>query len=99
MPSYRRFELLKYGVGLKAYDLLAGGRGFGASRRVGPGEAAGLVPTLKGDGLLGGIAYRDGQFDDARLAIALLRISCSGSASFENTLSAACFLRAAIPQR
>ncbi|QDV34359.1 glycerol-3-phosphate dehydrogenase/oxidase [Tautonia plasticadhaerens] len=73
VPSYRRFELLKYGIGLKAYDLLAGDRGFGASRRVGAGEATGLVPTLKGDGLLGGIAYRDGQFDDARLAIALLR--------------------------
>ena len=73
VPSYRRFELLKYGIGLKAYDLLAGGRGLGASRRVGAEEAAGLVPTLKGDGLLGGIVYRDGQFDDARLAIALLR--------------------------
>jgi glycerol-3-phosphate dehydrogenase len=32
-----------------------------------------MVPTLKSTGLLGGIVYEDGQFDDARLAIAMLR--------------------------
>ena len=31
------------------------------------------LPGIKGDGLRGGILYHDGQFDDARYAIALLR--------------------------
>src|SRR5262249_47707985 len=36
-------------------------------------EALALVPTLEPAGLRGGILYYDGQFDDARLAIALMR--------------------------
>ena len=36
-------------------------------------EALARVPTLEPQGLRGGILYHDGQFDDARLAITLLR--------------------------
>lgn len=73
VPTSSRFDLLKYGAGLTMYDLLAGGRGFGRSRWVGEEEASTLVPTLKRNTFRGGILYHDGQFDDARLAIALLR--------------------------
>ena len=31
------------------------------------------IPTIRGQGLRGGIVYTDGQFDDARLAITLAR--------------------------
>src|SRR5690606_4927243 len=62
-----------YGAGLKLYDLLAGRRGLGRSRPVSAAGARRLAPTLRAGGLRGGIVYRDGQFDDSRLAIALLR--------------------------
>jgi glycerol-3-phosphate dehydrogenase len=62
-----------YGLGLKAYDLLAGSSGLGGSRPVGRLEALRLAPTLDPRRLRGGIVYADGQFDDARFAIALVR--------------------------
>ena len=73
VPAYSRWTRPYYGIGLKAYDLLAGRRSLGASRSVGRIEALRLIPTLRVDRLRGGVVYRDGQFDDARLAIALYR--------------------------
>ncbi|HWE36521.1 MAG TPA: glycerol-3-phosphate dehydrogenase/oxidase [Isosphaeraceae bacterium] len=73
IPSYSRWTSPYYGLGLKVYDLLAGRQNFGPSRVAGREEALNLVPTLAKDGLRGGVVYQDGQFDDARLAVALLR--------------------------
>ena len=73
VPAYRWWEQPYYGFGLKLYDLLAGDLGWGASRPVTRDEALERVPTLEPHGLRGGILYRDGQFDDARLAVCLLR--------------------------
>ena len=71
VPAYRWWDLPFYGAGLKLYDLLAGRAGLGGSRWIGPAEVGRRVPTIIGRGLRGGIVYTDGQFDDARLAIAL----------------------------
>jgi glycerol-3-phosphate dehydrogenase len=73
VPAYSWWMKPYYGLGLRLYDGLAGSRGLGASRSVARTEALRLVPTLEPSGLRGGIVYTDGQFDDARLAIALLR--------------------------
>jgi glycerol-3-phosphate dehydrogenase len=73
VPAYRWWDLPFYGVGLKVYDLLAGRSNLGGSRWIGPAEVARRIPTIVGHGLRGGIVYADGQFDDARLAIALAR--------------------------
>lgn len=73
VPSYSWAGLAYYGGGLKAYDLLAGPSGLRGSRPVGRAEALRLAPTLGPSGLRGGVVYQDGQFDDARLAIALMR--------------------------
>jgi glycerol-3-phosphate dehydrogenase len=73
VPAYRRFDRPFYGLGLAAYDLLAGSPRALRSYRVGREEALVHAPTLRVSGLRGGVVYRDGQFDDARLAIALLR--------------------------
>lgn len=35
------------------------------------------LPTARADGLKGGVKYWDGQFDDARLALALARTAAS----------------------
>lgn len=73
MPSYKLWETPFYGAGLKMYDLLAGSAGLGATQWLGAGETARLLPGTQPAGLKGGVKYWDGQFDDARLALALAR--------------------------
>lgn len=87
MPAYRLWQMPFYGAGLKAYDVLAGGAGIGATRWMGPARVREMLPTVKSDGLLGGVSYWDGQFDDARLAIAIARTAQAHGATLANYCS------------
>ena len=71
VPNYEWWEAPFYGVGLKVYDLLAGRYGFGRSEILSKEETLSRLPTIKTEGLRGGVVYYDGQFDDARLLINL----------------------------
>src|SRR5688500_7688110 len=71
VPAYGTFDRAFYGIGLKLYDALAGEFSIGASKVISRKEALHELPTVATDGLRGGVQYFDGQFDDARLAIAL----------------------------
>ena len=73
MPSYKLWEAPFYGVGLKMYDALAGKSGLGPTEFLNRQETLQHLPTLQRTGLKGGVKYWDGQFDDARLALALAR--------------------------
>ncbi len=73
VAAYRAWRIPFYGLGLKLYDLLAGRLNLRPSRWLGRRAALREVPTLKAQHLRGGILYFDGQFDDSRLAITLLR--------------------------
>jgi glycerol-3-phosphate dehydrogenase len=73
IAAYTWWSAPFYGIGLKMYDLLAGKLNLKSSRYIGVKEALERTPTLKREGLKGGILYYDGQFDDSRLAITLLR--------------------------
>ncbi|HWM91167.1 MAG TPA: glycerol-3-phosphate dehydrogenase/oxidase [Thermoanaerobaculia bacterium] len=73
VPTYDWWEGPFYGVGLKLYDMLAGRMGLGPSRFLSRDETLEIIPTLEPAGLRGGVMYYDGQFDDARLAITLMR--------------------------
>src|SRR5262245_13614532 len=73
LPTYKWWEAPFYGVGLKIYDLLAGSNRFGPSKYLNRREVIRRMPTIQGDHLHGGIEYHDGQFDDARLLISLMR--------------------------
>lgn len=73
VPVYRQWDRLLLAAGLTAYDWLAGTRSLGPSRLLSASETAAALPGLQQDGLVGGIAYMDARFDDARLAIALMR--------------------------
>jgi glycerol-3-phosphate dehydrogenase len=72
LPCYRRRDVAFYGLGMKAYDVLAAWGGFGRSKMVSAGEVRRLLPTVRPAGLRGGVVYHDGQFDDARLLIDLI---------------------------
>jgi len=73
MPAYKIWEAPFYGVGLKMYDALAGSRGLGPTEFLSASRTHELLPTVQMRGLVGGVKYWDGQFDDARVALALAR--------------------------
>jgi len=73
VPAYALWQLPFYGIGLTLYDLLAGRERLGHSRLLSRGGVLDALPNLQPRNLQGGILYYDGQFDDARFAIALLR--------------------------
>src|SRR5690606_14276074 len=80
VPTYDWWEGPFYGIGLKMYDLLAGRQGFGRSRLISKEKTLQHLPTIEPHGLLGGVIYHDGQFDDARLAIAMARTAAEQGA-------------------
>ncbi len=84
IPVYGLLDLPVYGVGLKAYERLSGKLSFGASRVLSAAKTRRLLPTLKGKHLLGGVLYFDGQFDDARLALALAQTATKLGAAVAN---------------
>ncbi|MBP9736006.1 MAG: glycerol-3-phosphate dehydrogenase/oxidase [Rhodoferax sp.] len=84
MPTYRWWESSFFGAGLKMYDLLAGRAGLGRTEMLGRRETLSYLPTLRTKGLSGGVKYWDGQFNDARLALALARTAASRGALLVN---------------
>jgi glycerol-3-phosphate dehydrogenase len=73
VPTHSLAGRLYYGAGLKAYDLLAGAQGMPRSRMLSTAAVLQRVPTLDAGPLSGGVSYHDAQFDDARLALAMVR--------------------------
>lgn len=70
-PLYRWIDVPYVFIGLKLYDLLSGKRHIGHSQLLSRKEALRRFPMLKAEGLKAGVLYYDGQFHDARLALAL----------------------------
>ena len=84
MPSYQWWETPFYGVGLKMYDALAGKAGLGRTEFLSRSETLSALPTAQPQGLKGGVMYWDGQFNDARLALALARSAAARGALLVN---------------
>jgi glycerol-3-phosphate dehydrogenase len=93
VPNYSWWEAPFYGIGLKLYDLLAGKYGFGASKLLSKEETLARLPALEPEGLLGGVVYFDGQFDDARLLIHLAMTAADHGAALVNYCPATGMLR------
>jgi glycerol-3-phosphate dehydrogenase len=70
-PLYDFWQVPYYLTGLKLYDALAGRSNLAPSRFVDAKEALQRFPMLREEGLRGGVLYHDGQFDDARLNVAI----------------------------
>lgn len=83
-PLYNWLEIPYYLTGLKLYDGLAGKANLRASRFVDAQEALDRFPMLKPEGLRGGVIYYDGQFDDARMNIALALTAAQQGACLAN---------------
>jgi glycerol-3-phosphate dehydrogenase len=84
----RWFDSWFYGAGLTLYDLLSGGGRLGRTEFLGRGAALERVPGLQRAALAGALQYWDGQFDDARLAVALARTAIARGAVVVNHCAA-----------
>jgi glycerol-3-phosphate dehydrogenase len=84
VPNYDWWEAPFYGLGLKIYNALAGKYGFGSSEILTREETLARLPTIKTDGLRGGVVYYDGQFDDTRLLINLVETAADQGATLIN---------------
>ncbi|WP_260703541.1 glycerol-3-phosphate dehydrogenase/oxidase [Edaphobacter flagellatus] len=73
VPVYDLVGLPYYGFGLKVYELLSGKLSFGASKMLSREKTLAMLKGVKSDGLRGGVLYHDGQFDDSRYAVSLMR--------------------------
>jgi glycerol-3-phosphate dehydrogenase len=76
VPSYSWWEGPFYGIGLKLYQLLSGKYGFGP-RSLSPARKRLAPAECEDEGLMGGVVYFDGQFDDTRLLINMAATAAS----------------------
>jgi|ERR1700733_7341059 glycerol-3-phosphate dehydrogenase len=72
-PCYRWSDVAYFATGLKLYDWIAGRDGLGPSSVISRELALTRMPTLAPNGLVGAVVYVDGQFDDARYNITLVK--------------------------
>jgi glycerol-3-phosphate dehydrogenase len=82
IPAANWLALGWYGAGLTLYDLLSGPATMGPTRILGTGEAAQLIPGM--NPVAGAVLYHDGQFNDARYALALARTAIDHGATVLN---------------
>jgi glycerol-3-phosphate dehydrogenase len=72
VPSYHWIDVAYLDIGLTIYDWLAGSGRISPSKLLSREETLERMPELNPEGLVGSVAYADGQFDDARYNIALV---------------------------
>ncbi len=70
LPTKNAIDQSYFRVGLGLYDVMAGTRSIASSRMISEEQINEALPYLRKD-LIGGVAYSDGQFDDARLNLLL----------------------------
>jgi glycerol-3-phosphate dehydrogenase len=93
-PCFSRLEVAYFEIGLKLYDWIAGRDGLAPSRFIPRAETLRLVPALAADRVVGSVAYTDGQFDDARYNITLVKTFAAAGGEVLNYAPVLAFERA-----
>lgn len=93
LPAYKWIDLPFYGIGLKIYDLLSGKSTMGPTNILSRKETLQRLPNIATKYLRGSILYHDGQFDDARLALALARTAVDHGAVVLNYVRSKSFIK------
>ncbi len=73
IPFHNLFEKIQYHIGIHLYDFLAKKLKIGRSRFLSKQETLAEAPDMNPRHIVGGGIYYDGQFDDARMLITLLK--------------------------
>ncbi|MCC9073202.1 glycerol-3-phosphate dehydrogenase/oxidase [Flavobacterium sp. F-65] len=84
IPNYNWWGGYFYTIGLTIYDLLAGRLSLGRSKYISKKKTIELLPTVEPKGLVSGVIYQDGQFDDSRLAINIAQTAVENGACLLN---------------
>jgi glycerol-3-phosphate dehydrogenase len=73
VPVFDWLETLYYRAGMKMYDKIAGKDNLVPSRILSREDAIRRIPAIRREGLRGAVSYSDGQFDDSRYNLALVK--------------------------
>lgn len=84
IPNYHLLSGYFYTIGLKIYDLLSGFLSLGSSKYLSKKKTIEMLPNVEKKGLVNGVIYHDGQFDDSRLAINLAQTAVENGACVLN---------------
>ncbi len=84
IPNENLFQACFYTFGLKIYDYMAGALGIGKTSYLKGSVARDRLKGIRQDKIQSGVCYYDGQFDDARLALALAQSAVSEGACVMN---------------
>lgn len=95
IPCYHWLDAGYYDVGLKLYDWIAGETSIFPSHFLSRQETLRRMPTLKNEELVGAVAYADGQFNDARYNIALVKTFWESGGDAANYVRVTGFQKAA----
>ena len=95
VPSYHWLDVAYLDIGLKIYDWLAGPGRISPSKFLSRDETLEHMPELNAEGLLGSVAYTDGQFDDARYNLALVQTFTAAGGNALNHARVTDFVRGA----
>jgi glycerol-3-phosphate dehydrogenase len=93
VPCFSSFEVAYYGVGMKMYEWIASRATLGPSRILSKANALNELPDLTSEHLRGAVSYWDGQFDDARYCITLVKTFANAGGEAANYLKAVDFER------
>lgn len=77
LPAFHRAF---YGAGMTLYDLLGARKDGGWAGHLSLDQVVEWAPSIRREGLRGGIVYHDGVEDDARLTLAVLRTALDAGA-------------------
>lgn len=72
-PCYTRWERWYYRIGMWLYDKISGSTNLKSSRGLSKKEIQAEFPSIESHHLRGGVLYYDGQLNDARYALAILK--------------------------
>lgn len=92
VPVYSFAQAAFYRTGLWLYDRAAGEAAIGRSHFVSRTEVLRSFPRLRRRALKGGVAYYDGQFDDARMNIGLVATAAREGTAVANRVEAVALL-------
>ncbi|WP_395166837.1 glycerol-3-phosphate dehydrogenase/oxidase [Francisella salimarina] len=73
IPTRSYFETIKYTIGVKLYEFLSGKYKIGKSYNLNKQQTLAELPNIDDSKLLKSLVYYDGQFDDTRLLISLMK--------------------------
>ncbi|QLE78965.1 glycerol-3-phosphate dehydrogenase/oxidase [Francisella sp. Scap27] len=73
IPTRSYFETIKYTIGVKLYEFLSGKYKIGKSYNLNKKQTLAQLPNIDDSKLMKSLVYYDGQFDDTRLLVSLMK--------------------------